>query len=34
MPYLVEFSVRADDGLSRLDTVIARQVRDKIDWLA
>ncbi len=34
MSYLVEFSVRAGDGLSRLDTTIARQVRDKIRWLA
>ena len=34
MPYFVEFSVRAADGLSRLDAVIALQVRNKIDWLA
>ena len=34
MPYFLEYSDRAAGDLSRLDTAIARQVRDKIDWLA
>ena len=34
MPYVIELHPRARTNLSRLDTAIGRQVRDKLDELA
>ena len=34
MPYAVEFQADAIDDLSRLDTAIVRQVRNRLDSLA
>lgn len=34
MPYSVEFTVRAEEDIGRLDKAIAQNIANKIDWLS